>query len=136
MDLGVQHHQGRRIHLELTLDQRRLVGRWVAEMGRTMKRMRKMPRKSTRKRRRIVFDQSECPKKSTWCHPERRIGSKGWVFETYCLVRSHDEAKNCSGQLIDTSAKFRSSATTLSKQVLCLKGLMQVLPVGAHYYSS
>lgn len=124
MDLGVQHHQGRRIHLELTLDQRRLVGRWVAEMGQTMKRMRKMPRrKSRRKRRRIVFDQSKCPRKSSCCHPERGVGSKGRVLENYCLLRFHDEAENCSGQLIDTSAKFRSSATPLSKQPLSMKGL-------------
>ena len=92
-----------------------------------MKRMRKMLwRKSTRKRRRIVFDRSECPRNSSFCHPEGSVGSKGWVLENYCLLRLYDEAKNCLSQLIDTSAKFRSSATPLSKQAFS-KPFHQVL---------
>ena len=87
MDLGVQHPQGRRIHLELTLDQKWLVGRLFAETGQTMKRMRKMLRRKSRtKRRRVVFDQSECPKKSCCCHPERSIGSKGRVLESAVIL--------------------------------------------------
>ena len=85
-------------------------------------------RKSRRKRRRIVFDQSECPRKSSCSHPEQSVGSKGRVLEIYCLLRFYDEAKNCLSQLTDTSAKFRSSATPLSKQALSLeKPFYQVL---------
>ena len=83
MDLGVQHRQGRRIHLELTLDQRRLAGRWVAAMAQMMRKMRKMARRNSRRTRRIVFDQSECPKKSSCYHPERNVGcSKVWYWRT------------------------------------------------------
>ena len=52
-----------------------------------MERMRKMLRRKSR-RRRVVFDQSECSRRSSCCHPEQSVGSKGCVLENDCLLRS------------------------------------------------